>query len=139
MYFYLFSFFFPLSQTLFLSSFSFFFTIDYLCVRIVICEKTSLSRDNWTKIWQREDENKKNLFNNLDARRSTRHRYNYVTLRKINMEKFTRINTLPRIIFIKKKKKIRKEERQKKYRRKIRFLLKRIENDHRSLFSRDEN
>lgn len=96
--------------------FFFFFTIDYLCVRIVICEKTSLSRDNWTKIWQREDENKKNLFNNLDARRSTRHRYNYVTLRKINMEKFTRINTLPRIIFIKKKKKIRKEERQKKYR-----------------------
>lgn len=50
------------------------------------------------------------------SRRSTRHRYNYVTLRKINMEKFTRINTLPRIIFIKKKKKIRKEERQKKYR-----------------------
>lgn len=44
----------------------------------------------------------------------TWHRYNYVTLRKINIEKFTRINTLPRIIFIKEKKKKYDRKKDKK-------------------------
>lgn len=56
----------------------------------------------------------KKTFSTISMLDLTWHRYNYVTLRKINIEKFTRINTLPRIIFIKEKKKKYDRKKDKK-------------------------